>query len=59
MIPLGQTDGQKIVADLTSACLTVAREAATAELSEIGGCAILSDTAAMRHETLETRIFRT
>lgn len=59
LTPLGQTDGQKIIAALTPACLRVAREAAAAEIAEIGGCALLSDIAAMRHETLETRIFRT
>lgn len=59
LVPLGQTDGQRALAALTPLCLTLAAEAEAATLDDIGGCAILSDIAAMRHETLETRIFRT
>lgn len=59
LVPLGQTDGQRCLAALMPLCLSVAAEARGATLDDIGGCAIGSDIAAMRHETLETRIFRT
>lgn len=59
LVPLGQTDGQRIVADLTADCATIARDAAEAGIDQIGGCAILSDIASMRHETQTTRLFRT
>lgn len=58
-IPLGQTAGQAVLACLHPAILAVAAEAAAADLSDLGGAAFGSDLAAMRHETLEVRIFRT
>ena len=59
LVPLGQTEGQHIVAALHPAILQVAADAMTAELDDIGGCTMLADLAAMDHETLETRLFRT
>ncbi|MEP5279086.1 MAG: urease accessory protein UreF, partial [Alphaproteobacteria bacterium] len=35
-----------------------AEAARTADLAALGGCAFLSDVAAMRHETQYTRLFR-
>ncbi|GHE02587.1 urease accessory protein UreF [Defluviimonas sp. 20V17] len=58
-IPLGQTEGQAALAALHPVILAVAEEAAAAPLEALGGAAIGSDIAAMAHETLETRIFRT
>lgn len=58
-IPLGQTEGQAALAALHPAILAIAEEAAAAPLEALGGAAIGSDIAAMAHETLETRIFRT
>lgn len=59
LVPLGQTDGQRAVAALLETCRAVAAEAMTAPLDEIGGCALRSDIAAMRHETQGVRLFRT
>jgi urease accessory protein len=59
LVPLGQTDGQRTVAALMETCRAVAAEAMTAPLDEIGGCALRSDIAAMRHETQDVRLFRT
>lgn len=59
LVPLGQTEGQRIVAALHPAILSVVTEAMEADPDDVGGCAFLADLAAMDHETLETRLFRT
>ena len=56
--PIGQTDGQKILAALLPRIRVLAREAQTATLADLGGCAFRSDIAAMRHETQYSRLFR-
>ena len=58
-VPLGQSDGQIILARLIPAMAALADEAATSPLDDIGGYAILADHASILHETLETRIYRT
>jgi len=58
LIPLGQTDGQRAVAALGPVCEAVAAEAVSAPLDAIGGAAMLSDIASMRHETQKTRLYR-
>ncbi|MCF1708459.1 urease accessory protein UreF [Tabrizicola sp. J26] len=58
-IPLGQTDGQKVLAALHPVIQRVAREAAKAGLEGLGGGALRGDLAAMQHETMDVRIFRT
>lgn len=55
-LPLGQTAGQRVLALLI---LRQAARAATATEGDLGGCAFGAEIAAMRHETMETRIFRT
>lgn len=59
LIPLGQTEGQATLAALTPLCLKVAKNTEACEISDMSSAAFLSDIAAMRHETLEHRIFRT
>ena len=59
LVPLGQTDGQRIVAALEPAVRAAAEEARAATLDDLGGCALLADIASMRHETQYTRLFRT
>jgi urease accessory protein len=56
--PIGQTDGQKILAELLPRIQDLAREAEMAGLAGLGGCAFRSDIAAMRHETQYSRLFR-
>lgn len=58
LVPLGQTDGQRVQAALMPAVIQIAREAETATLDHIGGCAFLSEISAMRHETQHVRLFR-
>ena len=58
-VPLGQTEGQAVLAALHPVILQVAQEAADAGIDRIGSGAFRSDLAAMRHETMDVRIFRT
>ncbi len=58
LMPLGQTAAQAVLADLTPLCTTVAAEAEGVPATEIASSAFLSDVAAMKHETLEPRIFQ-
>ena len=48
----------KTIAGLSPLIAEIATEAESAPLDAIGGCAVLSDIASMRHETQETRLFR-
>jgi urease accessory protein len=58
LIPLGQTDGQRITAALMPLCAEIAGEAARATLDGLGGAALHADLAAMLHETQYTRLYR-
>ena len=57
-IPLGQTDGQQVLARLFPAFDAIAAEAAEATLDVLGSATFRADLASMQHETLKTRIFR-
>lgn len=57
-IPIGQTEGQRVLAGLLPLIDRVAAEAAEAGLVEIGSGAFALDIASQRHETLEPRLFR-
>jgi urease accessory protein len=56
-IPIGQSAAVRILAALEPTVLATAERAADAGIDELGGCAFLSDIAAMRHETLQPRLF--
>ncbi len=56
--PIGQTDGQKILAALLASIRALARAAYGASLADLGGAAFRSDIAAMRHESQYSRLFR-
>jgi urease accessory protein len=58
LVPLGQTAGLQALAGLQPVVLSVAERAANSTLDDLGSAAILSDIAAMRHEMLYSRIFR-
>lgn len=58
LIPLGQTDGTRIVAALTPRVREIAARAEKSILDDVGGAAIRSDIASMKHETQYTRLFR-
>lgn len=57
-MPLGQTEGQRVLAALTPLVLRVAREAARTDPGDIISATPGADMAAMAHETLVVRIFR-
>jgi urease accessory protein len=56
-VPLGQTDGVAVIAELEPVILAAAVRAAASSLDDLGSSALLSDIAAMRHETLGARLF--
>lgn len=58
-VPLGQSDGQIILARLMPMITDIAEAAAIAPLDDIGGYVFMADHASILHETLETRIYRT
>ena len=58
LMPLGQTEGQRLLAALAPLCARIAAETADGDLDALGGAAYLSDVAAMRHEDQTVRIFR-
>lgn len=58
-VPLGQAEGQRILAALQEGIADVVAEACEAGLDGIGQAAFGADLAAMEHERLEVRIFRT
>jgi urease accessory protein len=58
LIPLGQTDGLRIVARLEDVIATTAARAFACPLDAIGSAAFRADLAGMRHETQYTRLFR-
>jgi urease accessory protein len=58
LIPLGQTDGLRVVARLEPLIPRVVAAALAATLDDVGGVAVAADIASMRHETQYTRLFR-
>lgn len=58
-VPLGQAEGQRVLAGLHFVIDRVARRVATEGLEAIGQASFGADLAAMEHEGLEVRIFRT
>lgn len=58
-VPLGQTEGQGVLAGLHPLIQSLAEKAATASLADITTSTLRADLAAMGHETMTTRIFRT
>lgn len=58
LIPLGQTDGQRVLAALEATVASTAARALQAALDDIGSAAVRADIASARHETQYTRLFR-
>lgn len=58
LVPLGQSDGLRVLSTLEPRVAALATSAATATLADLGAIAYAADIAQMRHETLEPRIFR-
>src|SRR2546423_503919 len=58
LIPLGQTDGQRLLAAFEPIVGATAARAPATPLDQAGGAAFRADIASMRHETQYTRLFR-
>jgi urease accessory protein len=58
LIPLGQTDGQRLLAALEAPIKQTAERALAVNLDEWGTATLRADIAAIRHETQYTRLFR-
>jgi urease accessory protein len=59
LMALGQTEAQRIVAALAPLCSEIAVQSEAMSLDDMTSQSFAADIAAMRHETLSPRIFRT
>ncbi|PDT90268.1 urease accessory protein UreF [Bradyrhizobium sp. Y36] len=58
LIPLGQTDSQRVLVRLEAAVASTANRALNATLDDLGSATFRADLASLRHETQYTRLFR-
>ena len=58
LIPLGQTDSQRVLVTLEQAVAATANRALHATLDDLGSATFRADLASLRHETQYTRLFR-
>jgi urease accessory protein len=58
LVPLGQTDGQRVLAALETEIARAVERGLAIALEDIGSATLRADIAAMRHETQHTRLFR-
>jgi urease accessory protein len=58
LVPLGQTDSQRILAALEPVVVATAARALQASLDDLGSATFRADLASLRHETQYTRLFR-
>jgi urease accessory protein len=58
LVPLGQTDSQRILASLEADVAAIATRALTSSLDDLGSATFRADLASLRHETQYTRLFR-
>jgi urease accessory protein len=58
LIPLGQTDSQRVLAQLEPEVAATAKRAIAATLDDLGSATFRADLASLRHETQYTRLFR-
>ncbi len=58
LVPLGQTDSQRVLAALEPVVSAIATRALRATLEDLGSATFRADLASLRHETQYTRLFR-
>ncbi|MEL6681685.1 MAG: urease accessory protein UreF [Pseudomonadota bacterium] len=58
LLPLGQTEGQRILRDLAPLMTDIGKQAMSASLDDIGSATFAVDTASMQHAEQYSRIFR-
>ena len=59
LIPIGQTDGQKTLRELSPLILDSVKSVAKSDIDDLGSNCFLSDVSAMQHEYLPSRVFKT
>jgi len=59
LIPIGQTEAQRIVHDLSPVFEQIATDTSGGDLDGLSSTAFMADIAAMQHETQSVRVFRT
>lgn len=58
LVPLGQTDGQRVLAALEPVVAATAQRALATKLNDVSSAALRADLASLHHETQYTRLFR-
>jgi urease accessory protein len=58
LLPLGHTDGQRVLHALEPAIAVAAQRVLAARLDDVGTATFRADLAGIRHETQQTRLFR-
>lgn len=58
LVPLGQTEGQAVLARMQRDCEQLGKDAPDFSIGDLASASFLSDIQAMRHETLSPRIFQ-
>jgi urease accessory protein len=58
LVPLGQTDGQRVLAGIEPLIAECVERALVCSLDDVGSATFRADIAGMRHETQHTRLFR-
>jgi len=58
LVPLGQSDGQRLLAALEPTIAATAARVLSCPLDEVGSAALRAELASLRHETQYTRLFR-
>jgi urease accessory protein len=58
LVPLGQSEGQRILADLEKVIAATALKARQTELEDLTTCTLMAEICSMSHETQHTRLFR-
>ncbi len=59
LIPIGQTEGQRIMFELSSTISDLVQSASESEIDDLNSACFFSDVSAMEHEHLQPRIFKT
>jgi urease accessory protein len=58
LVPLGQTDSQRVLAALEPTVVSTGNRALNSSLDDLGSASFRADLASMRHEAQYTRLFR-
>ena len=59
LIPIGQTEGQRIMLGLYTTISDLVKTASKSEIDDLNSACFFSDVSAMEHEYLQPRIFKT